>query len=270
MNLDEKEKNLKKVIKSYSRVAVAFSAGVDSTLLLKVCIDTLGKENVIAINAYINAFPDRERSEVKALCKELGAKSIQFEINQLNIEHFSENSPKRCYYCKKAILREIIRIAGNNGYYTVLEGSNTDDESDYRPGMKAVKELCISSPLKDAGLSKNEIRILSKKLNLPTYDKPSSPCLATRIEYYDKITDEKLNKIEKAEQIIFNLGIKQVRVRMHKNSARIEVPKDSMQSILTNADLINTEFKKLNFNFVSLSLAPYKTGSMNAEINHNI
>lgn len=266
MTLQEKKENLINQIKSYGRVAVAFSAGADSTLLLKMCIDTLGKENVIAISAYANAFPKRERKDVESICKELNANNIQFEINQLNIEHFAENTPQRCYYCKKAIFNEITKIANKNGFHNVLEGSNLDDESDYRPGMKAIKELGISSPLKDSQLTKDEIRRLSKELGLSTYSKPSSPCLATRIEYYEKITDEKLKKTEKAEQTILDLGIEQVRVRMHGNSARIEVNKKSMQSVLDNSDYIYSALKKIGFDFISLSLSPYKTGSMNINL----
>lgn len=255
-------------IKKYKRVAVAFSGGVDSTFLLKMCIDALGSSNVLALTADYSAFPKRELDETHRLCTEMGVMHLNIKINQLRIDGFVKNTPLRCYYCKRELMSRLIKAAQQRGFNTVFEGSNADDDNDYRPGMRAVKELGVLSPLKNAELTKSEIRRLSKTLGLSTYSKPSLACLATRIEYDEEITAQKLRMTDRAEQVLCDLGLTQVRVRMNDNSARIEVPFDEMKIVFDNAKYINEALKKIGYDFVSLDLEGYKTGKMNININN--
>lgn len=266
MTTAEKEQELKRIITEHGKVAVAFSSGVDSTLLLKECADTLGAENVVAITACSLAFPKREQSESTEFCKSEGIKQICFDINPLEIPSFCTNPPDRCYICKKAIFTEICRIAKEQKCDCVFEGSNLDDDNDYRPGMRAIQELGVISPLRKAELTKAEIRLLSEKLKLKTASKPSFACLATRLEYGDTITKEKLKMIDRAEQMLIDLGIKQVRVRLHGKTARIEVEREQMQTVLDNADKITTAFQSYGFDYTALDLNGYKTGNMNKSI----
>lgn len=268
MNPTDKKNLLINEIKKYKRVAVAFSGGVDSTFLLKMCIDTLGSNNVIALTADCSAFPKRELDETDRLCAETGATHLNIKINQLRIDGFVKNTPLRCYYCKRELMSRLIKAAQERGFNTVFEGSNADDDNDYRPGMRAVKELGVLSPLKNAELTKSEIRRLSKSIGLSTYSKPSLACLATRIEYDEKITAQKLKMTDEAEQVLCDLGLTQVRVRMNDNSARIEVPFDEMKIVFDNAEYINDTLKKIGYDFVSLDLEGYKTGKMNININN--
>lgn len=268
MTPTDKKNLLINEIKKYKRVAVAFSGGVDSTFLLKMCIDTLGGNNVIALTADCSAFPKRELDETDGLCAEMGVTHLNIKINQLRIDGFVKNTPLRCYYCKRELMSRLIKAAQQRGFNTVFEGSNADDDNDYRPGMRAVKELGVLSPLKNAELTKSEIRRLSKVLGLSTYSKPSLACLATRIEYDEEITAEKLRMTDRAEQVLCNLGLTQVRVRMNDNSARIEVPFDEMKIVFDNAKYINDALKKIGYDFVSLDLEGYKTGKMNTNIDN--
>ncbi len=263
MNLAEKEQKLKNIIGEHNRVAVAFSSGVDSTLLLKVCADTLGKENVIAITACSLAFPEREQNESSEFCKNEGITQIKFNINQLEIPGFCSNPPDRCYICKKAIFTKLCEFAKKQNCDCVFEGSNLDDDNDYRPGMRAIKELGVVSPLRQAELSKSEIREISEKLQLKTAKKPSFACLATRFEYGDTITEEKLKMIGNAEQMLINLGFNQVRVRLHNKIGRIEVDNSQMQKVIDNKDKITESFKSYGFDYVTLDLDGYVQGSMN-------
>lgn len=266
MNLTEKEQKLKEIIKGHDRVAVAFSSGVDSTLLLKICADTLGKENVVAITACSLAFPEREQNESSEFCKSEGIKQIKFNINQLELPKFCTNPPDRCYICKKAIFTKLCDIAKNENCDCVFEGSNLDDDNDYRPGMRAIKELGVISPLRQAELTKAEIRELSAKSGLKTAKKPSLACLATRFEYGDTITEDKLKMIDRAEQKLIDLGFNQVRVRLHEKAARIEVEKSQMQKVLDNKDEITRAFNLYGFDYISLDLNGYTQGSMNKAI----
>ena len=268
MTSTDKKNLLINEIKKYKRVAVAFSGGVDSTFLLKMCIDALGSSNVLALTADCSAFPKRELDETNRLCTEMGATHLNIKINQLRIDGFVKNTPLRCYYCKRELMSRLIEAAQQRGFNTVFEGSNADDDNDYRPGMRAVKELGVLSPLTNAELTKSEIRRLSKVLGLSTYSKPSLACLATRIEYDEEITAQKLKMTDRAEQVLCDLGLTQVRVRMHNNSAGIEVPFDEMKIVFDNAEYINDTLKKIGYDFVSLDLEGYKTGKMNININN--
>ena len=262
MDIIEKQKNLENSIKKMSKVAVAFSSGVDSTFLLKTAHGILG-ENCVAITARGCCFPKNETQEAEDFCKKEGIKQIIIDYNPLEIREFSENAKERCYFCKKALFSKIKEVASGIGISNIIEGTNFDDLSDFRPGMKAVKELNILSPLLRAELTKDEIRALSREAGLPTFDKPSYACLASRIPYGDEITKEKLQKIEKAESKLLSLGFKQMRVRIHGNLARIEIEQKDFEKLLALSPEINAYFREIGFDFVSMDLGGYRTGNMN-------
>lgn len=261
-----KLEKLKEYLQSLDSVAVAFSSGVDSTFLLKIAHEVL-KHNVIAVTIKSCLFPDRELREAIEFCKKDNIKHIIIEIDELNIEGFCENPTNRCYLCKKELFKKILEVAQAHNIKNVIEGSNIDDDGDYRPGMQAIKELNIKSPLRFAKLNKNEIRTLSKQYNLPTFDKPSFACLASRFVYGEKITEEKLKMVDKAEQLLLNLGFYQVRVRIHKSLARIEVMPEEFEKIMQNRNRITEEFKTYGFSYVTMDLIGYRTGSMNETLN---
>lgn len=273
-NIYENYEKLKVYIKKCGKAAIAFSAGVDSTFLLSVACETIGSSNVLAITASLNSVPKRELEEGRDFCKSLGVRLVELSLDELKIEGFSENPKNRCYICKKSIFTEIIKTARENGFEHVFEGSNLDDMGDYRPGMQAIKELLVESPLKESGLSKSEIRALSKELNLKTWNKPSFACLSSRIAYGETISYEKLNMVEKAEQLLLDKGFTQFRVRVHGNSniiGRIEVLPEEFEKMLDDElrSEIYDKLKALGFAYVALDLAGYRTGSMN-EVLKNI
>ncbi len=267
LSLNEKYNNLIRYLKDLGSVAVAFSGGVDSAFLLKVAHDTLGERSV-AVIAMLNSFPERERIEAEEFCIREGIRYFVCDIDELSIEGFSDNPKNRCYLCKSEIMRRITEIAKANGIAHVVEGSNMDDMNDYRPGHAAVAEQGIKSPLRDNGLSKEDIRKLSKELDLPTWNKPSFACLSSRFPYGEKISKEKLVMVERAEQLLYDMGFSQFRVRMHDMMARIEVLPSDFEKILDrdNALEINSSLKSLGFTYVSLDLGGYRTGSMNDSI----
>lgn len=261
----EKLEKLNNRIKELKRVIVAFSGGVDSTFLLKVCLDVLGKENVLAVTARSSTYPTREFEEAKKLAESLGANHEIIISEELEVPGFSDNPPERCYYCKKELFGKLLKMARERGFNYVLDGSNADDTGDFRPGMKAKDELGVLSPLKEAGLTKAEIRALSRKMGLPTWNKPSFACLASRFPYGEKITKEKLNRVEKAEDLLNSLGFVQYRVRSHGDLARIEVSPGEIERFFDKAlrEKVVAGLKELGFLYVSLDLAGYRTGSMN-------
>ena len=207
--------------------------------------------------------PEREVKESIEFCKEIGVKHILIEADEYNIPEFVANNKERCYFCKKAIFKKIKEKAKNQGYNIVADGSNVDDDSDYRPGMKALKELGVISPLKEAKLSKNEIREICKEINLSVWNKPSMACLATRIPYGTSISRDKLKKVELAEEILLNKGFKQFRVRYYHELAKIEVLKEDIPKIISISEEIIDEFKNIGFNYITLDLEGFRSGSMN-------
>ena len=262
--LKEKYENLKNYLASLQSVACAFSSGVDSTLLLKIAHEVLG-ENVIAVTLASNLFPKRELKESKDFCENNNIKQIILNFNELEIEGFKNNPENRCYLCKKELFSRILKIAEENNLNYVIEGSNLDDISDYRPGLQAIKELNIKSPLRFAEFSKSEVRQLSWELGLKTFNKPSFACLASRFVYGETITDENLKMVENAEQLLLDLNFKQLRVRIHDNLARIEILPEDFQKIIQEdiRNKIYSNLKNLGFDYVTLYLIGYRTGSMN-------
>jgi uncharacterized protein len=266
-DLNNKLERLKKYIKELGSLAVGFSGGVDSTFLLAVAHEVLG-EKAVAITTVAAAIPERELTEAKEFCKVRGIRHIICEVDQLKIEGFRENKPDRCYFCKKHLFTEMMRVAAENGIEYVAEGSNMDDLGDYRPGLRAVAELEVKSPLREAELYKADIRAISKVMGLPTWSKPSYACLASRFVYGEEITEEKLHMIDLAEQFLIEHGFIEERVRLHGNIARIEVPaKDIMRLAEDNVrEEVYKRFKEIGFLYVTLDMHGYRVGSMNATL----
>ncbi len=265
LELEKKAQNLKEIFQSMKRVVVAFSGGVDSTLLLKMAYDSLGGENVIAVTALSPLYPERELNEVKKLIRTLGARHRLIQSNELEIPGFSKNPPNRCYFCKKKLFSELLDLAKEESIFFVVEGSTLDDDKDHRPGKIAVQELGIRSPLKEAGFTKAEIRELSKALELPTWDKPSFACLASRFPYGEEISGEGLKKVDAAEDYLFGLGFKQVRVRHYENLARIEILKEEIPRLMNGflRDQVVSHLKEIGYQYVTLDLQGFRSGSMN-------
>lgn len=261
---EEKLTHLKEYLKKLGSVAIAFSSGVDSTFLLKVAHDVLG-DQVIAVTARSCSFPKRELAEAEAFCKAEGIRHFICDSEELEIEGFSQNPPNRCYLCKKELFEKIFKIAVEQKIAYVAEGSNMDDNGDYRPGLLAVAELQVKSPLREAKLSKAEIRELSRKLGLPTWEKQSFACLSSRFVYGENITKEKLEMVDKAEQLLLDLGFHQLRVRIHGKMARIEVLPKEFAKLLeekTRTEVV-MKLKSFGFTYVTMDLLGYRMGSMN-------
>ncbi len=259
----KKLNKLKKILIKYKKVLIAFSGGVDSTFLLKVAIDSLGKENVIAVTAKSATYPRRELIESRDLAKYIGADHLVITTKELESKCFKANPPDRCYYCKSELFKRLKSIAKKNRIRYVLDATNYDDRFDLRYGRKAASELAIKSPLFDTHITKSEIRALSKAIKLPTFNKPSFACLASRIPYYDKITRNSLSMVERGEEYIKSIGVKQVRVRKHGDIARIEVMSEDFDKLIKNKARIINGLKELGFKYITLDLLGYRTGSMN-------
>ncbi len=264
---NDKLSRLRKIISDLGSLAVGFSGGVDSSFLLAVAGEELG-DRLIAVTGADASVPEREVNEAKEFCRERGIRHIICKINPLEDEEYRKNGPDRCYFCKRGIFGKIKEIARENGIEYLAEGSNMDDLGDYRPGLRAVEELSVKSPLREAGLYKSDIRILSKAMGLPTWSKPAYACLASRFVYGEEITEEKLHMIDKAEQFLIEHGFFEERVRMHGNIARIEVPASDIPRLASDEirSAVYEEFKKLGFLFVTLDMKGYRTGSMNATL----
>ena len=260
-----KFKKLKDIIKNYQNGLIAFSGGVDSTFLLKVCLDTLGKNNILAVIADSETYPEEEINSAKKIAEMMGVNYKIIKTDEICNEKFVSNPPERCYYCKFELFTKLNAIAAENGFDNVFEGSNYDDLSDFRPGLKAVTELNIISPLKDAKLTKDEIRKFSKQLNLSTWKKPSMACLSSRFPYGYKITIEELKMVEEAERYLRSLGFEQLRVRHHGELARIEVESQDIEKLASNeirTKLVD-KFKKLGYIWITMDIQGFRSGSAN-------
>ena len=261
-----KLESLKIYLRGFESVAVAFSGGVDSTFLLAVAHEVLS-DKVLALTAASKFIPQRELDAAIKFCAENNIRQKIFEADVLNFDGVKENPVDRCYFCKHELFKNFLRIAKENNCAVVVEGSNMDDASDYRPGMRAIVELKIKSPLREVGLYKSEIRELSKEMNLPTWNKPSMACLASRFVYGEILTEKKLSMVEAAEEFLLNVGFNQLRVRVHGKIARIEVLPEDFISIIKMHEKISTYLKDLGFDYVTLDLQGYRVGSMNLGLN---
>lgn len=263
-----KKEKLKEYLGKLENVAVAFSGGVDSAFLLAAAREALG-DHAFAITADSVFFPEKEREEARCFCESRGIIQLQCPVNVLKIEGVAQNPENRCYLCKKHMFMMLKEKAAEYHIFSIAEGSNLDDTADYRPGLKAVEELGILSPLREVGLKKAEIRELSAEMQLPTWNKPSFACLASRFAYGEELTEEKLAMTEKAEQLLVGYGFGQFRVRVHGRLARIEVP--AAESVrLFAPDLrreITDRFREYGFTHISVDLDGYRTGSMNEGMN---
>ncbi len=261
-----KLEKLKYILKKMNSVLLAFSGGADSSFLLKVAQDSLG-DKVLAVTAVSETYPKEELIHAKQLAAKLGARHRIIRTKELNNPKFRDNPVERCYYCKKELFTKLKSIAVKNSIDFVIDASNLSDKKDYRPGNKAKKESGVRSPLSEAGFTKNDIRLMSKKLGLKTWDKPSLACLASRIPYGSRIRPGILSRINKAEKFLRNLGFDQVRVRHYNDLCRIEVMPKGIKSLLARNKEVVDNFKKLGYNYVTVDLEGFRTGSMNEALN---
>jgi uncharacterized protein len=262
--MHKKREKLRAVLAQMDSAVIAFSGGVDSTFLLRVTADMLG-DNALAVTARSPAYAEEELRAACDLAESMGVKHLVIESNELENPHFKRNPPTRCYYCKRELFTDLLRVAVERDIEYVLDGSNADDCSDYRPGMDAARELGVRSPLMEADLTKEEIRMLSHEMGLPTWDKPSMACLASRFPYGEKITVGKLRRVTAAERVLRKLGFRQVRVRSHGQLARIEVERERVADLARpqRCEKINRELKELGFAYVTVDLEGYRSGSLN-------
>lgn len=264
--------SLKQILCGMKSMLVAYSGGIDSSLLLKIALDTLGPENVLAITAYSATYPAEEWETAKKLAQTIGARHLNILTQELQNDNFTQNPPERCYHCKLELFGKLREIAHSKGLSFVVDGANADDLNDFRPGMKACKELGVRSPLQEAGLTKAEIRETARILNLPNWDKPSMPCLSSRIPYGQTITPAKLHQVEEAERFLRSLDIPELRVRHHGTLARVEVPESLIEKLASSSlrQNIVDKLTALGFNYVTLDLKGLRTGSMNEVLSKEV
>ena len=259
---------LKDIVKDLESVVVAFSGGVDSSLVAKVCYDVLG-DKALAVTARSETYPAYEYEEAQNIAKEIGIRHMTIDTSELGIKGFAENPPNRCYFCKSELFGKLKELAKEKGYKNVADGANLDDTGEYRPGLDAAKELEVRSPLKESGLRKADIREISKYLKLPNWNKPSYACMSSRFPYGQSITEEKLTIVAAAENYLRSIGLKQFRVRHHDTIARIEVLPEDIPLLLQDGKRteIVRKFKEIGYKYITLDMEGYRSGSMNEVLN---
>jgi len=260
--MNSKIETLLEKLRSYGSVAVALSGGVDSAVLAKAAALALG-DKAVAVTAVSELLSERERQDAAQCARLSGLRHVLLDAEDLAVPGVVENGPERCYYCKKARFQKILQWAVEQGFKTVAEGSNLDDEGDYRPGMKALRELQVASPLAECGFHKEEIRKQAQLWGLPVWDKPSAACLASRVAYGIPLTKERLHRIEQAEAILHETLPGQLRVREHGSLARIELMPDMFESFWREREDLTRKLKELGFTYVTLDLSGYRMGSQN-------
>lgn len=266
MALQVKLSSLRRKIYGYKSCLVAFSGGQDSAFLLKICSAVLKPDKLLAVTAVSETYPRAELKKARILAKEIGIRLKVIRTAELANKKFSANPVKRCYFCKKELFTKLIRIARKHKLNFVLDASNLSDKSDYRPGTIAKKELKVKSPLAEAGFTKGDIRSLSKKIGLSSWNKPSLACLASRIPYGTKITAGLLRRIDRAEEYLNSLGFEQVRLRHYNGLCRVEVNQKDIGRLLKNREQVVERLKDLGYNYITLDLEGYRTGSLNEVI----
>jgi pyridinium-3,5-biscarboxylic acid mononucleotide sulfurtransferase len=260
----EKLTRLEAILRDMESVLVAYSGGVDSTFLLKVAADTLG-DRCLGVTAQSDSYPERELEEATRLAQEMGARHLVVDTDEMQTESYVSNPSNRCYFCKTELWDTLTPIAAEYGLASLADGFNADDVGDYRPGAVAAREHGVRSPLLEADLTKTEIRALSRELGLATWDKPAMACLSSRVPYGERINREKLEQIDRAENLLRDLGYRQVRVRHHGDIARIELAPEDMPRFFAEglAEPISRRVKELGFQYVTLDLLGYRSGSLN-------
>jgi uncharacterized protein len=262
-NFDGKLAACQADLRQMGRVVVAFSAGVDSTCLLALAAETLGAAQVLAGIGVSPSLPQRELAEARELAGQLGVELAEIPTGELENPQYAANPAERCYFCKHDLFSRLVNLAKQRGFHAVLSGANTDDVGDFRPGLKAGAELGVRNPLMDAGLSKADVREISRRMGLPTWDKPAMACLASRVPYGKTITAEKLSRIELAEQVLKDRGFRQVRVRDHDSVARVEVPQEDMARLLSQRQAVIEGLNACGYAYVAMDLAGFRSGSSN-------
>lgn len=264
-DIDQKLERMQSIIRSLERVAVAFSAGVDSTFILKVSLDVLGQDNVIAVTSKSDSLAQAELKESHRLADLFGVRHIVVDTDEFQNPDYLANPANRCYFCKTALYDRMTTLIQEHGFKSIVSGTNADDLGDWRPGIQAAREHAVRSPAAEAGMTKQDIRVLSKRMGLPTFDKPAAPCLSSRVQYGEHISPEKLRMIESCEAFLHTLGIRECRVRHHNNLARIEVPVEHFAELTDpkTRQAIDEHFRAVGYNYVALDLRGFRSGSMN-------
>jgi pyridinium-3,5-biscarboxylic acid mononucleotide sulfurtransferase len=264
----KKLEHMQEILRSLRRVAVAFSAGVDSTFVLKVALDTLGPENVVAVTGRSDSLAEGEFEESRRLAESMGAEHVVIETQEFSDPNYLANPVNRCYFCKTELYSKLDDFIRKRGLSAAVNGVNADDYKDWRPGLQAAKEHVVRAPCAEAGMTKDEIRALSAELGLPTFDKPASPCLSSRVQYGEHITPDKLKQIERSEALLKSLGFRECRVRHHNNLARIELPVQQIE-LACRPEIrakIDASFREFGYAYVTIDLRGFRSGSLNEVI----